>query len=122
MTKDKGIRIMTIYTSYFAKSGSNPKAISISLFSPAFWKGKCLPELAPSIDLLERYKDGLVSDKLYEKEYLRMLRSRGLTPKSVAEIVGDEAVLLCYEKSDKFCHRHVLAAWLRKAGFDAKEL
>ena len=29
--------------------------------------------------------------------------------------------LLCYEKSSDFCHRHLVAEWLRKGGYDCKE-
>ena len=35
---------------------------------------------------------------------------------------GKNAYLLCYEEPDKFCHRHMLAAWLNlKLGLDIKE-
>jgi uncharacterized protein (DUF488 family) len=31
-------------------------------------------------------------------------------------------VLLCYEPAGEFCHRHVLAAWLRERGVEIREL
>ena len=30
--------------------------------------------------------------------------------------------LLCYEKSEDFCHRHIVAAWLRHYGYEVEEL
>lgn len=30
--------------------------------------------------------------------------------------------LLCYEKPDDFCHRHLVADWLRKNGYECEEL
>ena len=29
--------------------------------------------------------------------------------------------LICYEKPSDFCHRHLVAEWLNKAGFECKE-
>lgn len=34
---------------------------------------------------------------------------------------GKDIALICYEKSGSFCHRHVVARWLGKAGFVVKE-
>jgi uncharacterized protein (DUF488 family) len=41
--------------------------------------------------------------------------------------IGEEAgglplVLLCYEREDEFCHRHVLSAWLRERDVEIREL
>ena len=35
---------------------------------------------------------------------------------------GDDCVLLCYEKSGDFCHRHLVANWLSdNLGIEVKE-
>jgi hypothetical protein len=33
--------------------------------------------------------------------------------KEVLRDLGDDAVLLCYEKPGQFCHRHLVAQWLK---------
>lgn len=38
------------------------------------------------------------------------------------ELIGAADIcLLCYEKPDDFCHRHLLAKWFAKAGIDVVE-
>lgn len=32
-----------------------------------------------------------------------------------------EPCLICYEKPGEFCHRHLVAAWIRNAGFEVRE-
>ena len=44
-----------------------------------------------------------------------------LNPHVVAKDLNNK-VLLCYEKSTDFCHRHIVAAWLRHYGYEAEEL
>jgi uncharacterized protein YeaO (DUF488 family) len=35
---------------------------------------------------------------------------------------GKDVVMLCYEKSDDFCHRHLVAEWLTNAGYPVEEM
>ena len=38
------------------------------------------------------------------------------------ELIGaTDICLLCYEKPDDFCHRHLIAKWFAKAGIDVVE-
>lgn len=32
-----------------------------------------------------------------------------------------DIALVCYEKPEDFCHRHIVAKWLRAGGYDCKE-
>ncbi len=43
---------------------------------------------------------------------------------NVHEVADDlyGKILLCYEKPENFCHRHILAEWLRKNGYKCEEL
>lgn len=112
-----------IYTSYFSNNKNIPKElkrISISRFTPS-WATVDLEmkTLAPSADLLNRYKDGLVSDEAYTAEYVEYLRS--LDPFEVGNSIQD-SVLLCYEKDGDFCHRNLVANWLSGFGFEIKEI
>lgn len=97
-------------TSYYSKSAKNPNAVSIAAKSPSWYDGREYKKLAPKYWFFKKYKkDG---DKefftiQYKKEVLSVL-----DPKIVYEELGENAVLLCWESSEKFCHRHLVAEWL----------
>ena len=48
----------------------------------------------------------------YSKKYIDTVLYN-LNPIRVIEELGDNAVMLCYETPDKFCHRHLVARWLK---------
>ena len=67
----------------------------------------------------EKFKDDYESDefKAWYGEKYRSTALDVLDPvdilSKIKEFVGDfNAYLLCYETSEKFCHRHMLATWL----------
>ena len=66
-----------MFTGYFAllrkyqADGLVP--VSIARITPEWFYGQELKELAPSIDLLKRYKAGKVSEDLYKTEYYQQL-------------------------------------------------
>ena len=112
-----------IYTSYFAnikKIPNNIEKISISRFPPSWADidGE-LKELAPSADLLNRYKNGVTDEEEYRTEFLAQLNT--LNPFETANKLDGKA-LLCYEKIGDFCHRHLVAEWLKSFGFKVEEL
>lgn len=109
----------TLHTSYYAKSGNHPKAVSISANAPAFYVGDKYLALAPSWELLRAYKSGQVDEDGYTEWFLRLLKERQLVPQQVADNLADGSVLLCYEKSGDFCHRYIVAEWL-EAGADVE--
>lgn len=37
-----------------------------------------------------------------------------LNPEKVYNELGDDAILLCWEKSNTFCHRYIVAEWFYK--------
>lgn len=45
-----------------------------------------------------------------QKFYSKVLKS--LNPQEVYQSLGENAVLLCFEKPTEFCHRHLVASWL----------
>lgn len=108
-----------LYTSYYAKSGTHLKAISISANAPAFYSGDKYLALAPSWELIRAYKSGQVDESGYVEWYMRLLKDRKLIPQQVADNLAEESILLCYEKSGDFCHRHIVAEWL-EAGADVE--
>ena len=111
-------------TSYFAGyKGIN--GVSIALFAPRGYKGREYKLLAPSKELLDWWrftgKTGEEKETEYKKEYWGLIKH--LDPKAVFEFLGDDAVLLCYEKPGDFCHRRLVAKWLEvKLGIMVPEI
>ena len=98
-------------TSYFAKSGYDPNGVSIAYSSPIWYTGRRYTLLAPPHNLLQLYKNGKIDKDDYEEIYSRRVLWH-LRPKHIIVDLGEDAVLLCYEKPPKFCHRHIVAKWL----------
>ena len=105
-------------TGYFAQVKNYPKNqgyrfVSIARFNK-FWQGDEFKKLAPPAELIK-----IEDEKLYTKLYYEQVLNK-LNPQKVFEELGENAVLLCYEKwSDiasgkKFCHRRIVAKWLEK--------
>jgi hypothetical protein len=115
--------VKMIQTSYFAKMNKmtdeeKGRCYSIVSSPPILLKIPNIHELAPSHTMLLTYKKN--KDKFrYTELYLAKLYTRGF--REVMGIIPDNAILLCYEKSGDFCHRHILAAWLKKYGVEVTE-
>lgn len=112
-----------MYTSYFSKMKKitgDYKFYCISRVCPKGVMAKMYGKLAPSADLLAKWKSGQITWEEYEVIYKKETLSK-LNPHVVVKELGENAVLLCYEKSGDNCHRNVVAAWLRDAGYDIKE-
>lgn len=118
-----------IYTSYFAKLRNIPKdvvPIAICKYPPKWYRGLTYKALAPPEYLLHAWKGGAVT----EKDYIRVYKTYvldNLNPQAVIDELiqmpgGRDVVLLCYEKIGDFCHRHLVAEWLRQAGYKCEEL
>lgn len=121
---------MAIFTSYYAKCTNvfivhtdidgAAKTMSISVKPPWFWKpGKQpnthFPDLAPTWNIVEDYKNGKIDERGYTKRFFDLLwNKRKLKAEDVIERLPDNVVLLCYEKPEDFCHRHLVAWWLEK--------
>lgn len=98
-------------TSNFAKSGNDPKAIAISEITPGWYHGRVYPPLFPPRNLIRNYKRGLISKEDYTMWYYKKVLARQ-DPYDVVDMVGEDAILLCWEGADKFCHRRIVAGWL----------
>lgn len=96
-------------TSYYAKyKGEN--AVSIAGKCPSWYKGREYKKLAPRYWFFAKYKqDG--DKEFYTEQYQKEVLNK-LDPKQVYEELGEDAVLLCWEKSGEFCHRRLVAEWL----------
>ena len=72
-----------------------------------------LPELAPTADILDPYKKAKKGDwQLYERRFLDLMRSRHVEDTSREILAG--GCLLCSEEKPHYCHRRLVAEYLRE--------
>lgn len=134
-----------IYTSYFARVKDLPEnhtSIAICAVVPSWWGGLVYSKVAPPIGLLNTYKRDHDVD-YYINKYTRQILDRTSPKKVLREIYqtlprklqlqlkyeegnwwdnpNHHIVLLCYEKSSDFCHRHLLSEWFRENGIEVRE-
>jgi hypothetical protein len=108
-----------IFTSSFKISGHLPQAVAICRGLPHGWQGRVYHPLAPSW--------ALVKAGLTPRDFIRAYRAEvldKLDPRQVLnELGGDDFIMLCWEPPGEFCHRRVVAAWLKKElGLEIHEL
>lgn len=118
---------MKIYTSYFGNikklQQAGIKAIGIALYPPRWFYGISLKQVSPTKSIL------FAKDQTQE-EYIRRYKSEVLALQDIKQFLktvemasgGQDVALCCYEKPGDFCHRHILAEWIKeKAGIEIKE-
>lgn len=98
-----------ILTSNFYHLGSIPQAFAISRGVPRGWTGRRYPPLAPSQKAFKIKEEGVFL-KVYRAETLDKLDPYAV----IKDMGGDDFVMLCWERPSEFCHRRVVAAWIRK--------
>ena len=103
-------------TSYFAKVKNleNKNLVSIALSPPKWYEGKTYKALAPNWDTIDAWKKSGKTEEdwnNYKRDYYKSKLSK-LDPKKVYEDLGEDAVLLCFEKPSDHCHRFLVAEWL----------
>lgn len=110
-----------IKTGYFAKH-KGTDGVSIALYPPKFFKGRCYSALAPTPQILEWWKSSEQDAKaqnIYRRLYFRDVLNK-LDVHEVARALEGKT-LLCFERPDEFCHRHLVADWLTASGYPCKE-
>jgi uncharacterized protein YeaO (DUF488 family) len=121
--------IEKIYTSYFANIRNLPPEvvpISISQIPPAAYKGLMYKKLAPPSALISAYKKNP-----NEADYIRKYHEQVLSNLNQFKVLKEleamvpagttQIALICYEKPGDFCHRRLIAKWLKKIGIDVPE-
>jgi len=103
----------TFYTSNFKNIKNVTNPISIARKSPEWYKGQVLYSLCPTWDLVSAYKIGKISDTEYEKRYRKELEANGVNFQLLSVILPDNTTFLCWEPRGKFCHRHLIANYLK---------
>jgi hypothetical protein len=104
-----------IYTSYYRKVAQDPRTVMITRTVPKGYKGARFIQLAPPYHLF-----GLNDPVLFRRRYREEVLSK-LDAKEIARNFEGK-ILTCYEGPGKFCHREVVAEWLREeAGVEVRE-
>ena len=112
-----------IYTTYFAKAKKLPEHIvpvSIAMKPPSGWQGLQYSKLAPLFWIWAVWHNQGRDNALYTKNYEAHVLSR-LNPLQVYNELmelsgGKDIALVCYEKPQDFCHRHLVGRWLIEHG------
>jgi hypothetical protein len=98
-----------VYTSNFARLKTIPdglRPVGIAVGPPRWYRGETMLELAPTREMLH------LSYAEYVVQF--QLRLEVLDPKQIADRLGDNAVMLCWESPGVFCHRRAVAQWLER--------
>ena len=122
---------MNLHTSYFAKVKQLQQMgftnlVCVAGYAPKFFfdveGARFMPDLAPRKDWFWEWKNGHLPNEWYIQKYNETVLSK-LNPEKVIEELGDNAVMLCYEKPGDFCHRHLIADWItEKTGVKVDEI
>jgi len=123
------------YTSYFAKIKAikekypNMLLVSISHDKPKFLENDETIEnwgiLGPIRSLLNDYKSGKCDEAEYTQRYNLYLHKMWPSIQTIfyqKYYQSIDVVMLCYEKPDAFCHRHLLAHFLHDHEIPCEEL
>ena len=70
------------------------------------------PTLAPTQDILDAYKKQKGDWNVYEGHFLALMRARHIET-AVSREIMDESCLLCSEELPDYCHRRLVAEYLR---------
>jgi uncharacterized protein (DUF488 family) len=79
-----------------------------------------VPELAPTADILDRYRKQKNADwQLYETQFLELIGHRRIEETVPRELL-DGGCLLCSEEAPHHCHRRLVAEYLRERWGDVE--
>ncbi len=80
------------------------------------FQGKAIPQLAPKKTFWNVFNDniGKISEEENIRYYIEEYYKQVLSKVDIEELLQHEKdpILLCYEKGQNFCHRHVLAEYI----------
>ena len=118
-----------LYTTYFAKLRKLPNniipiAIAICGKSPDWWTGLKYKKLALKWSFFSIWKQTHDNDyyiKTFNELVLNSLSVEKVIEELKVMLKTEDIALVCYEKPEDFCHRHLVANWLNKNEYDCKE-
>ena len=71
-------------------------------------------KLSPPWPIVDALHKRTITHQQYAAIYQNQILSK-LDPNEVYNELGEDPILLCYEHSKQFCHRHLAAKWLSKS-------
>ena len=77
-----------------------------------------LPKLAPTKDILNKYKKMNGDWRVYEEEFRRLMEVRQI--ENIDRDIFHDACLLCSEASPQHCHRRLVAEYLKEKWGDVE--
>lgn len=94
--------MLKIYTSQLRYGGGDRLDISVK---------SGMKILAPTWDLVMKFKEGRITPEQFSKEYTRLMRKSYTQYQEawLALLRNKTITLVCYCPKDSFCHRHLLA-------------
>ncbi len=72
-----------------------------------------IPELAPTKELLNSYKQGEIDWDYYEKSFIDLMEKRSIE-KAIDPSLLNQGCLLCSEDKPHFCHRRLVIEYLNE--------
>ncbi len=93
----------------------------------AGFNGKVISELAPKKEFWKIWRSniGIIPESENTRYYIENYYKQVLSQVDIEELLKDEKdpILLCYEKGQQFCHRHVVAEFINiRYGLDVEDL
>lgn len=77
------------------------------------------PLLAPTQDILDRYRKSKRDWQQWEKDFSALIRKRKIE-KALQPAMFDKACLLCSEETPEHCHRRLVAEYLKEKWGDVE--
>lgn len=120
--------IKRIFTgNYTDCKAGNLISISGDRGESAGFNGKVIPELAPKKEFWKIWRSniGKIPESENTRYYIENYYQKVLSQVDIEELLKDEKdpILLCYERGQDFCHRHVVAEFINiRYGLDVEDL
>lgn len=91
------------------------------------FKGKAIPQLAPKRKFWDVWHNniGKIPEEENTKYYIQEYYKQVLSKVDIEKLLENEKdpILLCFEKGQQFCHRHVLAEYIEmKYGIKVRDI
>jgi uncharacterized protein (DUF488 family) len=80
------------------------------------------PELAPTEDLLDDWRDDEISWKTYEERFTELMSDREIEKRLDRELFSEPTVLLCSEHKPDHCHRRLVVEYLDEQWGDIESI
>ena len=107
---------ITIYTSYFGAIKRLPSHLSLYSTANGTRSGiGRIQQFLPDWSIVDGIKKGKITEQEYTEKYLEKLNTFQITKENIEAL--NNSVLLCFESPEKFCHRHILANWLKDKAY-----